>query len=105
MSPPTPSPSAAPRRWKSRAGPRRSANASAASGRASSRPRLHPSRGTMTAHHIRYELDGDGVATLAIDRPEKRNAMTYAMLGAFIGKVDGQGGDAVAVELIADVVC
>ncbi len=47
----------------------------------------------MTAHHIRYEVDGDGVATLTIDRPEKRNAMTYAMLGAFIGKVAQAGAD------------
>jgi enoyl-CoA hydratase/carnithine racemase len=37
----------------------------------------------MTAHHIRYELDGEGIATITIDRPEKRNAMTYAMLRAF----------------------
>ena len=47
----------------------------------------------MTAHHIRYDVDGDGVATLTIDRPEKRNAMTYAMLGAFIGKVAEAGAD------------
>jgi 2-(1,2-epoxy-1,2-dihydrophenyl)acetyl-CoA isomerase len=31
---------------------------------------------------IRYEA-ADGVATLTIDRPEKRNAMTYAMLAEF----------------------
>jgi enoyl-CoA hydratase len=37
----------------------------------------------MTAHHIRYEVAADGIATLTIDRPEKRGAMTYAMLGAF----------------------
>lgn len=36
----------------------------------------------MTAHHIRYEVDAEGIATITIDRPEKRNAMTYAMLGA-----------------------
>ena len=47
----------------------------------------------MTAHHIRYELDSDGIATLTIDRPEKRNAMTYAMLGAFIEKVAEAGAD------------
>jgi enoyl-CoA hydratase len=47
----------------------------------------------MTAHHIRYEVDGDGIAILTIDRPEKRNAMTYAMLGAFIGKVAETGAD------------
>jgi enoyl-CoA hydratase/carnithine racemase len=55
----------------------------------------------MTAHHIRYEVDGDGVATLTIDRPEKRNAMTYAMLGAFVGKVDEAGGDDKVRVLIA----
>jgi len=47
----------------------------------------------MTEHHIRYAVDADGVATLTIDRPEKRNAMTYAMLGAFIGKVAEAGAD------------
>ena len=31
---------------------------------------------------IRYEVD-DGVATITIDRPEKRNAMTYAVLRDF----------------------
>mgnify|MGYP000868676466 CR=1 FL=1 len=41
----------------------------------------------MTAHHIRYELDSDGIATLTIDRPEKRGAMTYAMLMEFTEKV------------------
>ena len=47
----------------------------------------------MTEHHIRYAVDGDGIATLTIDRPEKRNAMTYAMLGAFIAKVAEAGAD------------
>ena len=47
----------------------------------------------MTAHHIRYEVDGEGIATLTIDRAEKRNAMTYAMLGAFIEKVREAGAD------------
>lgn len=32
--------------------------------------------------HIRYEVD-DRVATITIDRPEKRNAMTYAVLAEF----------------------
>ena len=36
---------------------------------------------------IRYEVDGEGIGTLTIDRPEKRNAMTYAMLGRFIATV------------------
>jgi enoyl-CoA hydratase len=47
----------------------------------------------MTAHHIRYEIDADGIATLTIDRAEKRNAMTYAMLGAFIDMVAEAGAD------------
>jgi enoyl-CoA hydratase len=47
----------------------------------------------MTAHHIRYEVDGDGIGTITIDRPEKRNAMTYAMLGAFIEAVGKAGED------------
>ncbi len=47
----------------------------------------------MTAHHIRYEVDSDGIATLTIDRPEKRNAMTYAMLAAFTQRVGEAGAD------------
>ncbi len=47
----------------------------------------------MTAHHIRYEVDSDGIATLTIDRAEKRNAMTYAMLGAFTERVAEAGKD------------
>jgi enoyl-CoA hydratase len=47
----------------------------------------------MTAHHIRFEVDDDGVGVITIDRPEKRNAMTYAMLGAFIGAVGEAGRD------------
>lgn len=41
----------------------------------------------MTAHHIRLAREEDGIAVLTIDRPEKRGAMTYAMLAAFIGAV------------------
>ncbi|MBV9331642.1 MAG: enoyl-CoA hydratase/isomerase family protein [Alphaproteobacteria bacterium] len=47
----------------------------------------------MTKHHIRYEVDGDGIAILAIDRPEKRNAMTYAMLEEFIARASAAGAD------------
>ncbi|MGL4543154.1 MAG: enoyl-CoA hydratase/isomerase family protein [Polymorphobacter sp.] len=47
----------------------------------------------MTAHHIRYELASDGIATLTIDRPEKRGAMTYAMLAAFTEQVAAVGAD------------
>lgn len=42
---------------------------------------------------IRYELDDRGVGTITIDRPEKRNAMTYAMLGRFIETVGEAGAD------------
>ncbi len=41
----------------------------------------------MTAHHIRLDRRADGIAVLTIDRAERRNAMTYAMLFAFIERV------------------
>jgi 2-(1,2-epoxy-1,2-dihydrophenyl)acetyl-CoA isomerase len=41
---------------------------------------------------IRYELAG-GVATVTIDRPEKRGAMTYAMLDEFTAAVTRAGAD------------
>lgn len=41
----------------------------------------------MTARHITLETTEDGIAILTIDRAEKRNAMAYAMLTSFIGKV------------------
>ena len=41
---------------------------------------------------IRYEV-ADGVATLTIDRPEKRGAMTYAMLDEFSACVARAGAD------------
>lgn len=54
----------------------------------------------MTAHHIRYEVDDEGIATLTIDRAEKRNAMTYAMLGAFHDAIAKAGADPKARVLI-----
>jgi enoyl-CoA hydratase len=54
----------------------------------------------MTAHHIRYDVDADGIATITIDRPEKRNAMTYVMLNAFIEKVAQAGADEAVRVLI-----
>ena len=58
----------------------------------------------MTAHHIRYAVDGEGIATLTIDRAEKRNAMTYAMLNAFIERVAEAGADeAVRVVILTGV--
>lgn len=53
----------------------------------------------MTAHHIRTEVDADGVATVTIDRPDKRNAMTYAMLAAFTQAV-GRLGEDEAVRVV-----
>ncbi|HVM52540.1 MAG TPA: enoyl-CoA hydratase-related protein [Acidimicrobiales bacterium] len=48
---------------------------------------------------IRYEVDG-GVATITIDRPEKKGAMTYAMLGEFIATVHEAGRDEAARVII-----
>ena len=47
----------------------------------------------MSDQPIRYEVEDDGVAVLTLDRPEKRNAMTYAMLDAFIARVAEAGAD------------
>jgi enoyl-CoA hydratase/carnithine racemase len=49
--------------------------------------------------HIRYETDGK-VGTITIDRPEKRNAMTYAMLGDFIATVAAADADPGTVVLV-----
>jgi enoyl-CoA hydratase len=42
--------------------------------------------------HIRYAVE-DGIATITIDRPEKRNAMTWDMLAAFDEAVRRAGDD------------
>lgn len=47
----------------------------------------------MTAHHIRFEIDSEGIGLITIDRAEKRNAMTYAMLARFIETVREAGAD------------
>lgn len=52
-----------------------------------------PSRTAVTEHHITYAVDSDGIAVIAIDRPEKRNAMTYAMLRRFTETVAEAGAD------------
>ncbi len=39
---------------------------------------------------IRYETDG-AVGIVTINRPDKRNAMTYAMLGEFLERI-ARGG-------------
>ncbi len=51
------------------------------------------------AEHIRYQTDGK-VGTITIDRPQKRNAMTYAMLGEFIAAVADADADESTVVLI-----
>lgn len=47
----------------------------------------------MTKHHIHYFVESDGVAMLTIDRPEKRNAMTWEMLEAFNGHIAAASED------------
>lgn len=44
------------------------------------------------SEHILYEVS-DGIGTLTINRAEKKNAMTYAMLGEFIDTVTRAGDD------------
>ena len=48
---------------------------------------------------IRYHVDGK-VGVITIDRPEKRNAMTYAMLGDFIETVGRADEDPDTVVLV-----
>ena len=48
---------------------------------------------------IRYEAQGK-VGVITIDRPEKRNAMTYAMLGEFIETVGRADEDPATVALV-----
>ncbi len=47
----------------------------------------------MLENNIRFDVNDDGIATLIIDRAEKRNAMTYKMLGTFIETVRQAGED------------
>jgi enoyl-CoA hydratase/carnithine racemase len=49
--------------------------------------------------HVRYEVR-DRIATITLDRAEKRNAMTYAMLGEFIETVERAGADDAAQVVI-----
>lgn len=49
--------------------------------------------------HIRYHVDGK-VGVVTIDRPEKRNAMTYAMLGQFIETVGRADDDPSTTVLV-----
>ncbi|MGA1755052.1 MAG: enoyl-CoA hydratase/isomerase family protein [Ilumatobacteraceae bacterium] len=53
--------------------------------------------------HIRYERDGR-VGTITIDRPEKKNAMTFVMLGDFIAAVgEASADDAINVLIVTGV--
>ncbi len=54
----------------------------------------------MTAEHITYSVDGEGIAILAIDRPQKRNAMTWAMLEAFNARIAEAAADEAVRVLI-----
>lgn len=55
------------------------------------------------SEHIRYERNGR-VGTITIDRPEKKNAMTFAVLGDFIAAVHEAGhDDAIAVVVVTGV--
>jgi enoyl-CoA hydratase/carnithine racemase len=49
--------------------------------------------------HIRYEVR-DRVATVTIDRPEKRNAMTYAVLAEFVAAIRRAGADDAARAVV-----
>jgi enoyl-CoA hydratase len=48
---------------------------------------------------IRYEVEGQ-IATVTIDRPEKRNALTYALLTEFLAAVKRAGEDDAARVVI-----
>jgi Enoyl-CoA hydratase/isomerase len=55
------------------------------------------------AEYVRVEVS-DGVATITIDRPHKKNAMTYAMLGDFIAAVaEADADDSSHVVLVTGV--
>ena len=44
------------------------------------------------SEHLHYDVDG-GVATITIDRPDRRNAMTRAMVQALLAAVERAGAD------------
>ena len=48
---------------------------------------------------IRYAVEGE-IATVVIDRPEKRNALTWALLGDFLAAVKRAGEDPAARVVI-----
>jgi len=50
--------------------------------------------------HIRYAVDGEGIGIVTIDRPEKRNAMSYKVLRDFLATVADAGDDDAARVVI-----
>ncbi len=56
------------------------------------------------ADHLQLEVEPNGIATLTIARPEKKNAMTFAMLAEFTALVRQAGeDDAVRVLIVTGV--
>ena len=63
-------------------------------------PCFTPNRNPRMSEHILFTV-ADGIGTLTINRPEKKNAMTFAMLGEFIETLRTAGeDDAVRVLII-----
>ena len=48
--------------------------------------------GVSTVGHVQYRVN-DGIATITFNRPEKRNAITFAMLDTWIEHLDRAAGD------------
>ena len=48
---------------------------------------------TGSSGNIRYEVDDERIGIITIDRPEKRNAMSYPVLRDFIATVADAGDD------------
>jgi len=47
----------------------------------------------MSEHRVRIEVDDQGVATVALDRPDKHNALDSAMFDALVAAADRLAGD------------
>jgi enoyl-CoA hydratase/carnithine racemase len=45
------------------------------------------------SEHVLYDVADDGIGTITLNRPEKRNAMTFVMLAEFIETVRKAGSD------------
>jgi enoyl-CoA hydratase len=56
-------------------------------------PQIKSNKAKFMTDYIKTEIDDQGVATITIDRPEKRNAMSFAMLARFLEVVDQLGED------------